>query len=394
MNPLSKKIRLLSLIVTLLLFIIIGPLVWAYSVGYRFDSLSESFGWVKTGGIYINSDISSTEVFIDGKFVKSGGFLLRNVLVQNLRSDQEYIVEVHKDGYHSWRKVLTVLESYVTEARTMMLPKEINRAAIYPYLDNLGNGFIEFKLPEKDGEEPDVEEQNGPDFESEAETGSEPGVLIIDIEDVDMEKPTIEDLLESGTVRINQNYVDMQILFELTESTGGVFDTINKTLRSLVGDSQDFVNQELNSLSNTDSDAVVEKSDIPEYFNELGVEDPGELKNLITNNYELLWLEDGNITIHWVGKESDTPYYYCDLVECKTSLFIDWETEITRFDFLPGRGDVLVLLNKDGIWAMELDGRSTRNIQPIYLGEHLDFRVNNNNRIVVLDNEVFYELRF
>jgi len=96
MKPLSKKIRKTSLVISLLAFVIIGPIVLAYSLGYRFNELEEKFGLVRTGGIYINSDVGDTRIYIDTEFYKNSGSYLRNIFVQNLKVGEEHLVEVHK----------------------------------------------------------------------------------------------------------------------------------------------------------------------------------------------------------------------------------------------------------------------------------------------------------
>ncbi len=336
MKPLSKKIRVLSLVITLVLFVIIGPLVLAYSVGYRFDDLSDSFAWIKTGGIYIHSDLSNTMVYRDGKFEKSGGFFLRNIFIQHLRTDKEYVFEVQKEGYHSWVKVLPVVESYVTEARTLMLPIEIEKIAIRPFIV-----------------------ENG-----------------------------VATSTEEDTNIINEEYLKQEILFGLATSTEDkILDAISEIIKKKPVDTGDSLSEEDNATS-----TIV--STIPKYFTDLGIENPDDLQNLITNNDEVAWIDNGNIHVYWIGREAKIPYYYCNLNICNNKLSIEWESEIQRFAFLPGRNDIVIILSDTGIWATELDNRSARNIQPIYLGTNLDFRINDNNRVVVLDDGVFYELRF
>ena len=340
MKPLSKKARMISLVITLALFVILGPIILAYSVGYRFDSLTDNFSWVRTGGIYVHSNISNTEVFLDGEFVKNNGLLVRNTFIQNLHVDENHIVEVHKDGYYSWRKELPVVESFVTEARVMMLPEEIEKFPTMPFVDINGVGT------------------------------------------------TTDD---SRTI-FNENYLDLQVLFGLASSTESISESISKSIDVI----SNGIDGRIEIVDDTDSvrEKVSDVSDIPEYYIELGIEDPEELENLIVNNEEVSWLQDGNVVINWIGSESEIPYYYCDFDECQKTIELDWELDISRFNFLPGRNDIFAVLNEKGLWAVEVDNRSGRNIQPIYLGENIDFRINANNRITVLDENIFYELRF
>ncbi len=341
MKQLSKKARRLSLTIFFILFIIIGPLVLGYSLGYRFDGLSNPFTWIKTGGIYIHSDLSNVDVYKDGEFVKTTGFFIRNIFIQNLREESGYFFELHKDGYHSWIKTLPIREGFVNEAHALMLPKEIDKTAFYPFITLDGVGTT-------------------------TNTTENNGELI--------------DFL------INDDFLKLEVLFGLTTSTAeDDIDIIQ------IKDGQNLEN-EINLDESATAVPVVVK--IPEYFTLLGIENPDELENLITNNNQIAWLENGNVVIYWIGREDRIPFYFCDFDECNEKILVDWQTEIKRFDFLPNRNDVIIVLNEEGIWATELDNRSARNVQPIYLGQSLDFRINSNNRIVVLDEGIFYELRF
>lgn len=123
MKPLSKKSRSTSLIVLLIIFIVAVPFLLAYSSGYRVDF--SDFTFEKTGGVFIHSDLSETKVFINDEYVEAGGLFLKNVLVQNLKSNEIYSIRVEKEGYLPWYKKLIVSPNLVTEARILMMPIEI-----------------------------------------------------------------------------------------------------------------------------------------------------------------------------------------------------------------------------------------------------------------------------
>lgn len=123
MKPLSKQKRSFSLIGLLTIFIVAVPFLLAYSSGYRLDF--EDLTFEKTGGVFIHSDLSETKVFINEEYVEGGGRFLKNVLVQNLKSNEAYSIRVEKEGYLPWYKELIVAPNLVTEARILMLPIEI-----------------------------------------------------------------------------------------------------------------------------------------------------------------------------------------------------------------------------------------------------------------------------
>jgi hypothetical protein len=247
-----------------------------------------------------------------------------------------HVIEVRKDGYHGWIKKLPVVESMVVEARVLMIPLEISTNPVYPFYDvnNLGTTTDE------------------------------------------------EEFL------INKRFFDLEILFGLASSTNENSLTQLLSNQIEIAKNQSVIDA---NLKNTNATSSTTTLDIPDYFVDLGILNPKELENLVTLNNEIAWLSEGNIIMHWVGKDGEEPFYYCNFEGCKQSFELDWEEEILRFDFMPGRGDVWVVLNQAGLWAVEIDDRSTRNIQPIYQGENLDFRIDS-NRIFVLDAGIFYEL--
>lgn len=190
-------------------------------------------------------------------------------------------------------------------------------------------------------------------------------------------------------IDLNQNSAELESLYNKDFIyTLELFD-----LTSLVFE-EEVVEEEKNTLEKI-SENIEEfqtSNDIPEYFANLGIKDPTELENLIEKNNQVSWLEDGNINTYWIGEADSIPYYYCqEIYVCGEGLELDWEDEILAFDFLPNREDVWIVLTENGLYAVELDKRGKRNIQPVYLGQDLDFRINANNRIVVKYKELELE---
>jgi hypothetical protein len=333
-KPLSKKSRYLSMGILLLFFFILGPIIILYSEGYRLDKLEEFF-FVKTGGIYVHSsNLSNTRVFVDDEFYKSGGVIIRNTLIQNLRPKDNYLIRIEKEGYHSYIKNLPVYPSLVTELTSMMLPLEIPQREILEFIDLEGN---------------------------------QTDISLIDSK---TKKPTF---------KINPEYEKLMIDFELKLSPQEILLSEKTKTEAEILNTKDT------------SETIIKK--IPEHFLKLGIENPEELENLIEKGDLVAWLEDGNITTHWIGKIENIPHYFClDRSDCKTNIKLDWRGSIEQFDYLPGRSDIWIISSPEGIWAVEVDDRSERNIQPIYLGDDLTFKINSSNRIVVKDGNKFVEL--
>lgn len=119
MQPLSNTTRNGTLLIAIAIFVLGAPLLIAYSQGYR---LGSALSIIKTGGIYVHSEVANSDVYLDGKFLERNGAFLRNTLVQDLLPNKTYSVRVVKEGYHDWRKDLVILPNLVTEARVLMLP--------------------------------------------------------------------------------------------------------------------------------------------------------------------------------------------------------------------------------------------------------------------------------
>lgn len=138
----------------------------------------------------------------------------------------------------------------------------------------------------------------------------------------------------------------------------------------------------------------VQKSELELFFESIGIEEYETLPNLIVNGKEVSWIENGNITLEWMSDLSTIPYYYCDGKErkCSKEITLDWQNDILRFAYLPGRNDVWIVLVPDGIYAVEVDGRTARNIQKIYEEKNVDFRLTKNDRLLVKQDKEIFEV--
>lgn len=137
------------------------------------------------------------------------------------------------------------------------------------------------------------------------------------------------------------------------------------------------------------------KNKLELFFDSLEISNYEKLKNLIVNGEEVSWITNGNINLYWMDEIISIPYYYCDGEEtrvCKNQIALDWADEIKRFDYLPGRTDVWIVLTSKGIYAVEVDGRTQRNIQTIYEGQNLDFRLTQTDRLIIKEGSKFFEI--
>ncbi len=106
---------------------------------------------------------------------------------------------------------------------------------------------------------------------------------------------------------------------------------------------------------------------------------------------ERLWWEPekNEIKVEWLDKEEIIPYYFClETNKCMMSMvIINTISNVKNVDFYPGRKDVIIMASQNGVFAIEIDGRGNRNIQPIYKGKEPTFiTYKNMNLIYILDD--------
>ncbi len=92
-----------------------------YTSGYRI----KNFKIVETGGIYIYSPVTGSDIYINNKKKKKTNILKKDLFVQNLKPNT-YNILVAKDGYWPWAKEVNVEEKHVSEAIAFLVPKEPN----------------------------------------------------------------------------------------------------------------------------------------------------------------------------------------------------------------------------------------------------------------------------
>lgn len=291
-------------------------------------TLDGDFTIQKTGGIFIHSDTANTSVFVDKEFLKNNGFFIKNTLIQDLVPNKKYTIEVHKDNYQSWIKEIYVYPSIVSEGRVLMLPNEFEVREIFKFIDKEG---------------------------------------------VATSTPKVKGQIKAD----NPEFISVSALFaSSTKQTPS-----NKTKHT--------------TATSTATSTPEQKSDIELFFEEIAIANYESLKNLIVNGEEVSWLEGGNITLYWIDELSSIPYYYChgeDERVCENKIILDWGDEIKKFEYLPGRNDVWIVLTSKGIYAVEVDGRTQRNIQKIYIGDNLDFLLTQTDRLIIKEGTKFFEI--
>lgn len=265
--------RRLILILSVIAFLVVVPVVLFYTSGYRLNS---KFQLIKTGGLYVSSPVSGSQIFINQKLEKETNIIQGGLFMQSLKPGA-YHVLIAKDGYWPWAKELEVKERYVAEARALLLPRE----------------------PE--------------------------GELLTKEKSSSLEKTQYDEILA------------------LLKKAG--------------------------SLSSTTTEvAILENHD----------------------RQRILWKPQKNeVWAEWL-KDDPLPYYFED----EKVLVIRSQFNIRNADFYPGRNDVLIIAVQNGVFAIEIDGRGGRILQPIYKGKEPIFATyKNESAVYILDEDALIKIR-
>lgn len=189
------------------------------------------------------------------------------------------------------------------------------------------------------------------------------------------------------------NATSTPILKNQTKPTNPEFVSISELFASSTKTSIEKITS-INA-SSTASTTTKQKNKIELFFDTLKIKNYEKLKNLIVNGEEVSWIDNGNIQLYWMDDLVSIPYYYCGGEEdkaCKNNITLDWKDEIKRFDYLPGKNEIWIVLTLHGIYGVEVDGRTNRNIQTIYKGENLDFRLTQTDMLIIKEGQKFFEI--
>lgn len=271
----TLKRRRIILVLCVAAFFIVMPVVLLYSNGFRLNS---SFHLVKTGGLYVSSPISGSEIFVNNNLEKTTNILQSGLFLQNLKPG-EYSVLIAKEGYWPWAKKLEVEEQAVVEARALILPKD----------------------PE--------------------------GEII-----------KSKEIFPSEIEKYNEIMAEMR---------------------------------EIKNLSATTT----------------------PIERYTSNEKQKVWWnpQENKIWAEWLGDKNSIPYYFN---KKERELVLDSLYLVRNADFLPGRRDVIVVAVQNGVFAIEIDGRGGRMLQPIYKGKEPIFTLyKNDSSVYVLDEETLMEIK-
>jgi hypothetical protein len=121
MQPLSQTTRRLYLILFVSMFAAILPVVILYADGWRW---TRTLGLYKTGGVFISVPYPDADVSLDGENIGRSGFFDRSFYVGDL-APAAYVIDVAREGYLPWSRVVVVEPQLVTDAQAVLFPQRI-----------------------------------------------------------------------------------------------------------------------------------------------------------------------------------------------------------------------------------------------------------------------------
>lgn len=367
-KPLSRRNREWTFRLLFAAFCIAVPVFVFYAVGYRID-FGDTRNIVTVGGMYVSADADDVQMFVDEAPVTNMRIFQQAAYIQNLEAGIHRI-HVQRDGLQTWVKELPVYSHIVTEAAAFNMPET-------PQIRYISEWLTESGVP----------------------------VLVGTSLEEAFPNASTTNLAVATTTRVT-NALSANAEFEYVESL-------------FIGTSTEAARSAVEVLSDSFT------------FDTDGTE--GAATGTATTTKVLrdvrLFEANGEVYAEWRGPERSIPYYYCvtytspatttreygehvyaslvaefgtstDLTApstiglrlCRDTIRIDRDRQDVRsFDFLPGSMHHVLMLLTDGLYVVEIDDRAWQNMQLLYPGEGLDFRVDG-GRIYLFDGTHYFEV--
>lgn len=154
MDPLSRKKRKIYFVIFFVMFIVFVPFLIFDAKGYKFN-WTDVLRISSNGGLYIETNQSGIDIYINDKLVKTTSIIQKNVFVQDLKPGI-YKIKVSKEGLQTWTKNLEVFPEIVTDTNTFLIKAKPVLTEIPQYLNDKIQSTISTsttnKLPTKNPE--------------------------------------------------------------------------------------------------------------------------------------------------------------------------------------------------------------------------------------------------
>ncbi len=344
---LTLKKRRIFLGLSTLAFLALAPILIFYTLGYRLD---ENFRIGRTGGLYVSSPISGSEIFVKNKPQKKTNVIQSGLFLQN-QPVGPYPIIIAKEGYWPWFKQLSVEKGLVAEARAVLISKN-------PQGEILLKGNFSGLWASPYNKIFLLEEKRA--------TGIYATFYL----------PETKTFLTSITPETSRLLLFKNEISKIFWENGAI---LLKGEKNVIRASFDMSNQTVKAVIEPISDFSFDyKTD-----------------KLTSNKKQRLWYDEkaDAIWVEWLGEKENIPYYLCEEKPCEeTKYFIsNFQFPVKNSDFMPSRRDVVIAAVQNSVFALEIDGRSGRMSFPIYKGKDPTFAVfPSEQKVYVLDEGTIF----
>lgn len=326
------------------IFVVVTPIILLYAAGYR---LGEDWSLSKTGGIYIHSPLSGSEIYINNALEKTTNLLQSGVFISNLKPGS-YEMLVAKEDYWPWQKKLAVRSELVTEANAFLIPRTPEGSVLMRgrfsslYASPLNNILL-------------IEEDRG----------AKKYIVFYN--------PNNKEFLNNNSTSTTKILSTYQKIENIYWDDGTAYIKAVKDIKVTF----DFARNTANATY-----AAIPES-LQDEEKTLGIS-PRFIKYDPRERIRLTALGNA-VYAEWLPANLPLPYF---LQKIKEQIVVA-TSEIRAIAFYPNRHDLIIYASANGVFVSEIDGRDKRNAQPIYKGSNPTFvAFAGEYKIYVLDNEV------
>lgn len=353
------------------IFVLALPVAIFYTTGYRVSYKGDTAVIMTTGGLYVNTDSSRVELRVNEVPVTNARLFRSAYYIQNIEAGLHLVV-AQQPGYHTWVKRVPVDPYLVTEATAFNVPLVPQVRLVTEFQTATGTAVVK---PSQ----------------------------VMWLAGVSSTPPyVISTSTETSAFVRNQEYDLLVALFASSSMA------TTSPRRSLL-----LTPPEPERFRFATSGMLVRVSTSTPFT--------------VTKNDLRLAIRDGEVYATWIGDTSRIPQYFCIASGTATTTSLrygehvyeqirilsasstpPWSPDATKLcrpeikldrkqqpvyaiDFVPDRGDLVVMLLDEGITVSEIDDWSWQNTQRLYTGAEPRLIVDN-GRLYVYDQTMYFEL--
>lgn len=102
--------------------------------------------------------------------------------------------------------------------------------------------------------------------------------------------------------------------------------------------------------------------------------------------------EGKTVVASWQGVLENAPFYFCATGSCVATTTVTFSDRVSYVDFYPGEQDFILVALPDGVYAAELDTRSSVMVTPLVEAKNIEFRVDTSDTILLKEGDSFSTL--